>query len=70
MTTFIHQQIKDRREMVRAGVFEDTSDPSKGRDAFTMLVKANEAEGTKLSLNDDELVSGHFFYTRACSSID
>lgn len=56
--------------MVRAGVFEDTSDPSKGRDAFTMLVKANEAEGTKLSLNDDELVSGHFFYTRACSSID
>lgn len=58
MTKFIHQQIKERREMVRAGVFEDGSDSSKGRDAFTMLVKANDAEGAKLSLSDDELVSG------------
>ena len=47
MTKFIHQQIKERREMIQAGVFEDSSDPFKGRDAFTMLVRANEAEGAK-----------------------
>ncbi len=59
MTKFIHQQIKERREMIRAGAL-DGSDPSNGRDAFTMLVKANEDEGTKLSLSDNELVNGLF----------
>lgn len=61
MTKFFHEQIKERREMVRAGVFEDGSNSSKGRDAFTMLVKANEAEGEKLSLSDEELVSSGTF---------
>jgi len=56
MTKFIHQPIKERRELVRSGAFGEGSDPSNGRDAFTMLVRANEAEGTKLSLSDDELV--------------
>lgn len=67
MTKFIQQQIKERREMIRAGEFGDGSGTSSGRDAFTMLVKANEDEGTKLSLSDDELVNGPFLSNDARS---
>ncbi len=54
--------------MIRAGEFGDGSDPSSGRDAFTMLAKANEDEGTKLSLSGGELVNGPFLSNGAWSS--
>ena len=35
------------------------TESSKRRDAFTMLVKANESESGKYQLNDEELVCHH-----------
>jgi cytochrome P450 len=46
----MHAQVTDRKMQVRSGA------PPRD-DGFSILVRANEEDGGKLSLNDTELVS-------------
>ncbi|PPQ69426.1 hypothetical protein CVT24_001475 [Panaeolus cyanescens] len=52
MTEFMHSQVQERKREIHTKGEEDLES-----DVFTMLVRANEDEGSKLKLEDDELVS-------------
>ncbi|TFK72488.1 cytochrome P450 [Pluteus cervinus] len=53
LMNFMHAQIAGRRNMIQGGA-------QLRKDAFTILVKANEDEEAKLRLGDDELVGNVF----------
>lgn len=49
--SFMQRQVEERRALVQNSKGADL-----GRDAFTMLVEANEDEAAKYKLNNQELV--------------
>ena len=58
---FMKTQVKKRRAEIGSIA------PSDGKkDLFTMLVQANEDEGGKLKLDDEELVSPPFLFGNFC----
>ncbi|KAF9051514.1 cytochrome P450 [Panaeolus papilionaceus] len=51
MTEFMHKQVQDRKRDIQTKDEDELQ-----RDVFTMLVRANEDEGSKFKLDDNELV--------------
>lgn len=62
LMAFMRAQVAERKRDLHAATEIDTDAGRKGKDAFTMLVKASEDEGGKLKLDDEELVRGLDLY--------
>ncbi|KAJ7666226.1 cytochrome P450 [Mycena polygramma] len=54
LSAFMHQQVAERKAEVAAG--------NTRPDAFTMLVKANQDESSKIQLDDQELIGNIFLF--------
>lgn len=54
---FMKIQVRERKAVIGSTAPSERKAGSIQADAFTMLVKANEDEGGKLKLDDEELVS-------------
>jgi hypothetical protein len=53
---FMKTQVKERKAVINSTAPSERKAGTLQADAFTMLVKANEDEGGKLKLDDEELV--------------
>lgn len=63
---FMHSQVAERKADIRA---RGSDGARRDNDAFTMLVQANEDEGGKFKLDDQELVR-HSHFCIICIMID